>query len=47
MDDYALDETSVPQTFFLMDPHLALKNKHGSSHPCSHKYSIRMMGTQN
>jgi hypothetical protein len=30
---------SVPQIFLLADPFLASKNNHGSSHPCSRKYS--------
>jgi hypothetical protein len=33
--------------FFARGLLLALKNNHGSSHPCSRKYSVRMIGTQN
>jgi len=32
--------------FSTREPLLALKNKHGSSLPCSHKYSVRMIGAK-
>jgi len=33
--------------FVARGPLLTSKNNHGSSHPCSRKYSVRMLGSQN
>jgi hypothetical protein len=40
-------QTSAPQTCFARGPLLASKRNHGSSHPSSRKYSVRMIGIQN